>query len=148
MSENFKAVEISDATGVSYYTEVELNTSTTHNSQSEIAVPINSTLPYFIQTGQANYWTGSVTADFADNKTNPCPNEDYGEYDFTNSHFRFEFVEWMHNGYPKTLKLANDFIMLVGIGNQIQLQSDSTIDDESCKVSFEWTQIGARYSTT
>src|SRR5574344_1107385 len=143
---NFKSVEISDVTEIKYMTEVEISSSVSHKNQSTIVECLNDIYPTYVNTGIANYWHGSVTANFADNQTNPCPDKEYGDYDFTNSKFRFDFVEWMHNGYPKTLKLANDFIMLVGIGNEIQLQSDTTIDNESCKISFEWTQLAPRYS--
>lgn len=145
MSILFKSVEISDLTGKSFMTEVEVNTPASHHNQSVIEEPINSEFPYYIKTGIANYWTGSVSANFADNKSNPCEDSEYGEYDLTNDEFRFEFVEWMHNGLPKTLKLSNNFIMRVAIGNEIKLDSDSTIDDEMTKISFEWTQIGQRY---
>ena len=148
MSTLFKSVEISDITGKSYMTEVEVNTTASHHNQSIIEEPINSELPYYIKTGIANYWTGSVSANFADNKSNPCEGSEYGEYDLTNDEFRFEFVEWMHNGLPKTLKLSNNFIMKVDIGNEITVDSDSTVDDETAKISFEWTQIGKRYRET
>jgi hypothetical protein len=139
--DNFKSVLISDATGISYFTEVNIKESLTHNVQSTIVVPINGDKPYFVKTGKARYWSGTITADFADNQTNPCPEEDYGDYDLTNSSFRFAFIEWMHNGYKKTLKISNDLILRVGIGNQIQVETDSTVDDENVKVTFEWTEV-------
>lgn len=143
----FKAVEISDITGKSYMTEVEVNTDATHHDQSVISVPINAELPYYIQTGVAKYWTGTVSGNFADNQSDPCDeNSKYGEYDLTNDAFRFEFVEWMHNGLPKTLKISNNFIMKVGIGNEISIDTDSTVDDETGKITFQWTQIGHRYT--
>ena len=141
----FKAVEISDITGKSYMTEVEVNTDATHRNQSVIEESLNNKFPYYIKTGIASYWTGSVSANFADNQSNPCDEESkYGEYDLTNDAFRFEFVEWMHNGLPKTLKLSNNFIMKVGIGNEITLGSDTTVDDETAKITFQWTQLGER----
>lgn len=141
----FKSVEISDRTGKSYMTEVEVNTDATHHIQTVFKVPINSKCPYQIITGEANYWSGTVSGNFADNQSKPCDEENkYGEYDLTNDTFRFEFVEWMHNGLPKTLKLANNFLIQAGIDAEITLDPESTIDDERTKITFTWHQLDIR----
>lgn len=129
-------VEISDEVG-RYVTEVEINEDVSHKITSNIIETLNTEKPYYIRNGKCSYWSGSVTALFADNTTGECESD----YDFTNASFKINCILWMHNGRTKTLKLSNDFILKVAIGNQIQIKTEKTIDEESSSISFEWNEI-------
>ena len=142
MSTKFWGIEIWDATGRHYYTEVNVNEDIQHNRPTSSQTTYNSKYPFHIHNGKASYYSGSCTATFIDNTDN-C------EYDNEKAkekaaEYTTNIVEWLHNDLTKYLKLSQDFILPVGILGEVKcsIESNNTIDDPfDTKVTFEWEQL-------
>ena len=70
MSEKFWGIEIWDATGRHYYTEVNISEDIQHNRPTTSQTTYNSKYPFHIHNGKASYYSGSCTATFIDNTDN------------------------------------------------------------------------------
>lgn len=140
MSEKFYGVKLTDKTGKIYYTEVEVNQDLTHKINIQSHMPIDSKYPYHTQIGKASYWSGTVTAAFENNKNTECEHD----YDFGDTEFRIEFVEWLHNGLDKIMYLSESFILPVTILSEVSVDTEKTIDDSVVKTTFQWEQNAER----
>lgn len=142
MSQKFYGVKITDATGKVYYTEVEVNHNLTHNIKVVSGQPIDSRFPYHTRIGAACYWSGTITGAFENNQNGECEHD----YDFGDTEFRLEFIEWMHNGLLKTLYLSDNFVIDATILGEIQVEAENTVDDAIVKTTFNWEADSDRYT--
>lgn len=133
----FYGVKITDATGRTYYTEVNVKQTLTHNTSVQEHKPIDGKFPYVTQISKPFYWSGNITAAFENNQNTECEHD----YDFGDTAFRLEFIEWLHNGYTKKLYLSEKLILPVAILGEINVEADNTIDDSVVKTSFQWVQV-------
>lgn len=140
MSQKFYGVKITDVTNKVYYTEVEVKQSLTHNISVQEHKPIDGKFPYITQISKPFYWSGNITAAFENNQNTECEHD----YDFGDTAFRLEFIEWLHNGYTKKLYLSEKLILPVAILGEINVETDNTIDDSVVKTSFQWVQVGEK----
>ena len=147
-------VKIWDATGIYYYTEVNVSQSVQHNRPTGSQVGYNSLYPFHTHNGIASYWSGSCSGNFSDNKSGDCY-EDYnfdyrqnldGSYTY-NTKYLAGFIKWLHNDLTKQLQLSESLVIPVGILGEIQWDTEHTIDDgEDVTISFDWEQVGDEYS--
>ncbi len=138
----FWGIEIYDATGKHYYTDVNINESIQHNRPTSSQTTYYSKYPYHIHTGKASYYSGSCTATFADN-IDECK-YDNEQAKKMSAEYTTGIIEWLHNDLVKYLKLSKDFIIPVGILDAVKedIESNSTIDDPyKTTVSFDWEQV-------
>ncbi len=140
MSQKFYGVKITDATGMSYYTEIEVKHELKHTINVQTHIPIDRQFPYHTRIGKPSYWSGAVTAAFENNTDTECEHD----YNFGDTDFRLKFIEWMHNGLVKTLYLSESFIIPVVILSEINVDTDETVDDPIVKATFQWEQCGER----
>lgn len=149
-------IKIWDATGNYFYTEVDISTDVQHNRPTGSQVGYNQLYPYHTHNGIASYFSGSCSGNFSDNQSGECY-EDYnfdyrvdshGNYIYNTKYIK-SFVKWLHNDLTKQLQLSEDFIIPVGILGEVKWSTDHSVDDGySCKVSFDWEQIGDDYELT
>ncbi len=139
MSSTFKGVEISDATGIKYFTEINVKQDLDIVSPISSVIPLGSKYPYHTKYGVAHYYTGTVTAAFENNQSNKCKCEAYA---YGDTEYRIKFVEWLQNGLTKYLKLSESFILPVTIIGNIKISAENTIDDTIINTSFSWEQCG------
>ena len=135
-TEKFSGVRIYDSTGETYYTEINIKQNLTHKYTISTTQPINSQFPYFTRIGKASYWTGSVTASWEKNKDTECATD----YEFGDVAYRLGFIDFMHNGLTKYLQLSENFILPVTILDEIQVETERSIDDQIMSITFNWTQ--------
>ena len=89
----------------------------------------------------------------ADNQSTECY-EDYnfGEHAkdgiiYNNVKYMMEFIHWLHNRQTKYLQFSEDFVIPVQIMSDIQWDTEKSIEDgHTCKVSFDWVQVGKEFS--
>ncbi len=138
----FWGIEIWDATGKHYYTDVNINENIQHNRPTSSQTTYFNRYPYHIHSGLPSYYSGSCTATFADN-VNEC-DYDNEQAKRKAAEYTANIMEWLHNDLTKYLKLSDDFIVPIGILETVEgeFDSDSTIDDPwETKVSFNWEQL-------
>jgi len=140
MSKQFYGVEITDATGLVYKTEVSVNQNLTHKTNVVSQQPIDSKFPYHTQIGKMCYYSGTITGAFENNKEGECDTD----YKLGDTEYRLNFIEWLHNGLTKTIKLSDDFIIQATIMGEINIESENTIDDPILKATFSWEGISDR----
>lgn len=138
--QKFYGVKITDATGMLYYTEIEVKHDLKHTINVQTHIPIDGRFPYHTHIGKPSYWSGTVTAAFENNTDTECEHD----YNFGDADFRLKFIEWMHNGLVKTLYLSESFIIPVVILSEINVDTDKTIDDPVVKTTFQWEQCRER----
>lgn len=136
--QKFYGVKITDTTGSTYKTEVEVKHDLKHTINVQTHIPINSKFPCHTRIGKSSYWSGTVTGAFE--KNGNCE----GDYVFGDTSYRIDFVEWMHNGLVKTLYLSESFVLPVVILSEINVETDNTIDDPVVKTTFSWQQCDER----
>lgn len=137
--QKFYGVRITDDTGLVYYTELAVKQDLKHTTNIQTHIPINSKFPYHIRIGEPSYWSGTITGAF-ENNSGECEHD----YEFGDSKYRIDFVEWLHNGLVKTLYLSESFIMPVVVLSEISVETDNTIDDPIVKTTFQCEQCGER----
>lgn len=138
--QKFYGVKITDNTGVVYYTEVAVKQDLKHTTNVQTHIPINSKFPYHTLIGKPSYWSGTITGAFENNTNTECEHD----YEFGDTKYRINFVEWLHNGLTKILYLSEDFVMPVTILSEISVENDNTIDDSVVKVTFQCEQCEER----
>ena len=138
-TKKFYGVRLTDATGKVYYTEVEVKHGLTHNKNVQVHFPIDSETPYHTTIGKQSYWSGTITGAFENNE-GECEHD----YQFGDTAYRIEFIEWLHNGLVKTMYLSESFIIPVMILSEINVETDNTVDDLIVKTTFQWNQCGKR----
>ena len=140
MIDKFYGVRLTDTTGKSYFTEVELKQNFTHKINIQIHEPIDSKFPYSTRIGKPSYWSGSIIGAFENNENGKCEND----YVFGDVDFRINFIEWLHNGLTKIMYLSDNFILPVTILSEIKVDTERTINDPFVNTSFDWVQCGER----
>lgn len=116
-----------------YYTELETEYSFTKNHNSSVVTTISNRHPYVIHNDIADYWTGQLSAMWAD--------KDDFEYDLDSQfEFREGLYNWLNNGQSKILKLDDGREWIINITGTIQ----ESENDHWQKVitSFDWTETG------
>lgn len=136
-----------------FYTEVEISQSLTHYVPTEATDPYNSQYPWVTHNGIASYYKGSCTGNFSDNQSTDC----YEEYNFDeniigekviyNTIYMNTFIKWLHNRKTKYLQLSENMVIPIAVLDSIQWETEKSIDDgHTCKVSFDWVQVGDEFS--
>lgn len=147
-------IKIWDSTGIYYYTEVNISQSIQNNRPTQSQVGLNSKYPFHTHNGIANYFSGSCSGNFSDNKSGECESDynfDYridrnGNYIY-NTKYIAGFVKWLHNDRVKQLQLAETLVIPVGILGEVTWSVDKSIEDgETTQVSFNWEQLDDEYS--
>lgn len=139
----FWGIEIYDATGKHYYSEVKISESIQHNRPTSSQTTYDSKYPYHIHTGKPSYYSGSCTATFIENAEDECTYEDENLAEKA-AEFTAGMLEWLHNDLIKYIKFSENFIVPVGILETVKgdFESGSTIDDPwETSVSFDWEQL-------
>lgn len=139
----FWGIEIYDATGRHYYSEINVSESIQHNRPTSSQTTYDSKYPYHIHSGKPSYYSGSCTATFIENAEDECI------YDNENlsakaAEFTAGMLEWLHNDLVKYIKFSENFIVPVGILETVKadFESGATIDDPwETSVSFDWEQV-------
>ena len=139
-TQKFYGVKITDDTGLVYYTEVAVKNDLKHTINIQTHIPINSKFPYHTRIGKPSYWSGTITGAFENNKNTECEHD----YEFGDTEYRINFVEWLHNGLVKTLYLSESFVIPVVILSEISIETDGTIDDPVVKTTFQCEQCDER----
>ena len=58
-----------------------------------------------------------------------------------------EFIHWLHDRKTKYLQFSEDFVIPVQIMSDIQWDTEKSIEDgHTCKISFDWVQVGKEFS--
>lgn len=152
--EKLWGIKIWDDTGNYFYTEVDISQSVQHNRSTESQIGYNQKYPFHTHNGKASYFSGSCSGNFSDNKSGDC----YEDYNFGwrntetgeviyNTKYQTAFIKWMHNDHIKQLQLSEDLVIPVGILGEIQWDTEKSIDDgHTCKITFNWEQLGDEYS--
>ena len=139
--------------GRAYYTEVDISQSVTHYVPTETTDGYNVKYPFVTHNGIADYFKGSASGNFSDNQSTECY-EDYnfGEHTvdgitYNNVRYITEFIHWLHDRKTKYLQFSEDFIIPVQIMSDIQWDTEKSIEDgHTCKISFDWVQVGKEFS--
>lgn len=139
----FRGVKLTDATGMVYYTTVEVKQDVKHTATVSSQLPIDSKFPYHTKPSKSFYYSGSCTADFENNTNGECDDDYY----FGDTAWRLSCVEWLHNGLTKILYLSDDLILPVRILSEISLGLERTVDDKSITISFDWEQCADKINS-
>lgn len=144
MADTVVGCKISD-TVATYWTEAEVNSSSIKkNRPSTVYESYNKKYPTVIRNGLTNYYSGTVSANFANNTTE-CVDEVTGYspiYNFYDAAYKIQFMDWLTNGLTKTLWLDDEFVIPVQITNEVSGSGSYKIEDPSFKVTFGWVQVG------
>ena len=117
--------------GILNYEESAPITTTT----SSVINTLNSKTPFIVNNIEQQYYTGSVSATFAES------NEDteWG-YDFENALiYREELKQWLCNRLPKILELSYNKKLIIKINGDIEEQRQS--HDQNIIISFNWVEL-------
>lgn len=111
---------------------------TTRNIPSTLTQPLNSRYPTFVRNTLANYDTGTCVGSFF--KIEDCEVKVGREYDYENTKYQKEVMDFICDGVPKILKMPDGRTWLIQVTPNPTDTANSIYNNRS--ISFSWVEIG------
>lgn len=130
---------------ISFHTQVEVSLSLNKNHPTLVVAPIHRKYPYVFGNGNANYYSGSISAvwveldKLCDYAQEMSWNDAYGIVWRNNWDYRNRLMEFLCNGKPKILKMPDGRMWMVAI-TETPTESVSFHNDAPT-TTFQWTEI-------
>lgn len=130
---------------VSYHSQLELTWSTSKNRPTLVVAPINRKFPYVFGNGDLNYYSGSISAIWLE-LNSLCElagsmtwEDAWGMIYQGGWEYRHNLMEFLCNGRPKILKMADGRMWMVSI---VDSPTESvTLHNSVPTTTFNWTEI-------
>ena len=130
---------------VSYHSQLELTWSTSKNRPTLVVAPVDRKFPYVFGNGNLNYYSGSISAiwlelnSLCDLARTMSWEDAWGMIYQSGWEYRHNLMEFLCNGRPKILKMADGRMWMVSI---VDSPTESvTLHNSVPTTTFNWTEI-------